>query len=306
MLPRGVGNAGCVVLLQIPERMKRTFSKEEAQQIFAAAADRQQAEHRETGERLTLEELEEAAAAAGINSKHVLAAAEDLVLLAHAGTQRRVLGLPVESSRSITLSHAVDDPEWGLIVEELRAVFKKRGIATEVGAVREWASESDDRRSPVRVTAAPAGEGTRLTFERSRWNQVAGLGGGALSLILTAALLAVIASVGGETDLLLPIIIMSIVGALFSVGVAVGTRASATRDEARFDEAVRRIRQIGEKRATGAPSVGESAGREAAPERTPPIGNPPIADRIMDQDEGESTAGAAPADVRSRTRRRSQ
>lgn len=282
--------------------MKRTFSKEEAQQIFAAAADRQQAHHHETGERLTLEELEEAATAAGIDPIHVRAAAEGLMLPAGAGTQRRVLGLPVESSRSITIPFAVDDVEWGLIIEELRSVFKKRGIATEVGAVREWASESDDRRSPVRVTASPAGEATSLSFERSRWNQVAGLGSGALSLLFTAFILAIVSAAGGAADV--PILLMTIIGGLFSVGVAVGTHAIAKRDEARFDEAIRRIQRIGENRQTPADPIQQSAGRESAPAGTPPVVKSADAERMMDLDAGEDATGVGPADVRPRTRRR--
>lgn len=224
--------------------MKRTFSKEEARQIFADAAERQQELVREADDHLTLDELEESALAAGIDPAHVRAAAEHLVRPAHSSAQRSFLGVPVENRRSVTLPFQVGDEEWGRIVVELRSVFGKRGLASDVGAIREWVSDANEHNSPIRVTAEPEGEATRLTIERSTLSRILGFGGGSMSILLTAVILLSIAVGGGEADVFIPAFIMLMVGILFATGVVVGSRASASRDTQRFEEAVRRIRQI--------------------------------------------------------------
>lgn len=232
--------------------MKRTFSTEEAQRIFAAAAERQQATLRDEGEHLTLSELEESAAAAGIDPEHVRAAAERLVRPSHTASKRRFLGLPVENRRSIALPFPLDDNTWGRIVEELRSVFGKRGLATEVGVLREWTSDAGEQRSPVMVTAEPDGNGTRLTIERSTWSQTLGLGGGTLSLFITAIMLSLTAAASGETDLWLVALFMTVIGLILTAALFAGTRIAANRDSKRFEEAFRRIRHVG-----SAPHVNE-------------------------------------------------
>ena len=229
--------------------MKRQFSKEEARRIFADAAERQQAAQPEDNEYLTLEELEESATAAGIDSAYIRAAAENFVRPTRLEAHRRFLGIPVETKKSVLLPFAVGDEEWALIVAEIRSVFKRHGIASEVGTIREWISEASSRATPIRVTLEPIGDETRLTIERSMWRRTLGAGAGSMGIVVASFLLFALSIAGAGEEAWMPALIMLVMGTLFATGVVTTTRLASRHDAKRFDLAIEGIRKIGTERS---------------------------------------------------------
>lgn len=175
---------------------RRKFSREEAEQIFAGAARRQQeARHRDEAY-LTLEELESAAKDAGIGPEHVRAAAADVLRPSHAPHVRRFLGIPVEVRESKLIPIQPGALDWGAVVTGLRSVFGKQGVATDLGTVREWTSDASEGNMPTRVIIEPEEGNTRLTIERKMWPSVVGVLSGAATALSVALIIAGIWVVG--------------------------------------------------------------------------------------------------------------
>lgn len=169
---------------------RRKFSREEAEQIFAGAARRQQeARHRDDAY-LTLEELESAAKDAGIDPEHVRAAAADVLRPSHAPHVRRFLGVPVEVRESKLIPIQPGALDWGSVVTGLRSVFGKQGVATDLGTVREWTSDASEGNMPTRVIIEPEEGSTRLTIERKMWPSVVGVLSGAATTLSVALIIA--------------------------------------------------------------------------------------------------------------------
>ncbi|MDX1428832.1 MAG: hypothetical protein R3282_01040, partial [Rhodothermales bacterium] len=147
----------------------RKFSREEAEEIFAGAARRQQEARTKDESHLTLEELEAAARDAGIDAEFVRAAAADLLRPSHASHVRRFVGIPVEVRKSKLLPAPPTAVDWGAVVTGLRSVFGKQGMATDLGTVREWTSDPSEGSMPARVVIEPYEDGTRVTIERKMW-----------------------------------------------------------------------------------------------------------------------------------------
>ncbi|MBT8402082.1 MAG: hypothetical protein KJO98_16520 [Rhodothermia bacterium] len=221
---------------------RRKFSREEAEQIFAGAARRQQEARHHDETFLTLDELEAAAKDAGIDEEHVRAAAADILRPSHAPHVRSFLGVPVEvrESKLITVPPAAVD--WGAVVTGLRSVFGKQGVATDLGSVREWTSDAAEGNMPTRVVIEPEGGGTRVTVERKMWPSVVGVLSGAATTLSVGLIIAGLWLAGsGGNPMWVPALVVTAFSVIFG---AVGHRLinrEGKRTIARFRDAMAAI-----------------------------------------------------------------
>lgn len=227
----------------------RTFSEEEARDVFARAAREQQAAHEaaDSGAGLTLDELQEIGRASGLDPAFVAAAAAGLGAPAVSHAPATWLGMPVEVKRTRLLPGPLSDEAWEQTVEALRAQFGGPGITSQFGRVREWASPSRSglaTEHSVYVSVRPtASGGTEVTVEQRGMKEnvgaVPGFAGtfGAFGLLLGALFLF------GSFErgvLILPALLLA--AALLSSVVGVpAMRAWARRLDARFEAALDRI-----------------------------------------------------------------
>jgi hypothetical protein len=162
------------------------FSEEEVQRILARAARQQDhaessVDHAQTG--LSLTRLQEVAADVGISPAHVEAAAREVLLHRQTPTKATLAGLPRELRTLRAAPGRVSDAQWERMVAEFRRIFKKNGIPSQFGEVREWVSSNETGDSmPVVVRLEPDGTGgTRISIHQQVVSASAlalGLGGG--------------------------------------------------------------------------------------------------------------------------------
>lgn len=224
-------------------REDRRFTDKDVRRIFAGAAERQYRTDQDHEPGWSLDELEEAAAAAGIDAVHVREAAADLLRGGHAPIDRELFGLPIELRRSITFPGVVDDEEWTEIVEELRRTFGKTGVASRVGYLREWSSESDQRREPIHVTVETVHAGTRVSIEHNTSRMAISLGTATASQFFVGLILSLVA-MGGTDDVWIPAVIFLALAVCFGVGSVAGMRLRSKSTDRRINEVLGRIVRI--------------------------------------------------------------
>lgn len=161
------------------------FSDEEVQKILARAAQRQEradASGDGAHAEMSLVRLQEVAADVGISADHVEAAAHEVVLRREAKSNS-LAGIPREIRAVRSAPGTLNDASWERMVADLRRIFKKNGIPSQFGDVREWVSTNDSSDGmPVIVRLQPDGRGgTRIVLEQSlvpATGLIVGLGGG--------------------------------------------------------------------------------------------------------------------------------
>lgn len=256
--------------------MDRRFTEEEARQIFALAAERDHAA-RTTDERLlTLEELEEAAQAAGIDPVHVRGAAGDFLRPGRRVVQRSFLGMPVEMQQMRLLAVPPSDQLWAATVEACQAVFGKEGSITEAGSVYAWSS--DERDTPVQVTMEPAEEGTRVTVEHRTWPRALGATLGTVLNVAVGLVLLTVWLTSAAEGMLLPALVLLAFSAVFGVGWLVKLRRAGHRQETAFGEVLDRVGRA------AASDAAEGARRDAL---TPEVEEETAAPLALDEAETE-------------------
>ncbi len=150
----------------------RGFSDEEVREILTAAAERQAAADKAlvaSRPGMSLAELEQIAAEAGIDPAHVRAVA----LRRGDEPTTPTVGRNASGEYGIQASRHLPAPvspeTWGRIVSELRSAFGAIGVPSEFGETREWVSAagSEEGLGSVQVTLEREGEGTRLKLWQS-------------------------------------------------------------------------------------------------------------------------------------------
>jgi hypothetical protein len=268
----------------------RRYTEAEVRAIFERAAARQESVQRAedaAGPGLTLEELQEIGAAAGIAPAHVAAAAAE-VGLARPAPPPLLLGMPVEIEHTRVLPGPVSDDVWARMVAELRRAFRDDGAAGQIGPVREWTAVGRGLRRDVatRLTVEPDGGRTRVTLRQSTREVARVL---TLSGAITAAvaiLCAVLAVLGVDpAETWAAAAITAVLAAAFLGGTRAGMRLWARRQEQQFDAVLDRIELV----ARGASP--ESAVAWAGPDA---LENPPAPrldlDALPDAEPGASGA----------------
>lgn len=201
--------------------MARQFSDEEAQRIFARAAERQHAAPA-SGNGLTLRELQEIGAAAGLDPEHVAAAvAEAQAAPPSVPTWQ---GVPLRTSAARLLPGEVSDDAWVRIVDRMRAQHQTPGVIEATGSRRVWRQHEGSLHG-ASVTVVPDGEGTLVTVESARASED----------MATYVLSAICGMMGGIGMLAFLVndkpkgLVMFLLMAAFALVVAVGASVSVRR-----------------------------------------------------------------------------
>lgn len=212
--------------------MARTFTEAEAQKVFARVAERQRATGAASAG-LSLADLEEAAQAAGLDPTLIASAAAELDAPA-AG--QAVLGAPTEVVRHRLIRGTVSDEVWEDIVAAARAEFGLRGIAGQVGRVREWTVSAGGRRQSAvttRVSLEPAGADTRLVLSQSVRQAAVGFAIAGAVHALMAVVFSIVALAASEPDLWIAVAMMATMATLFLGGSQAGLRLWERRQQRR-------------------------------------------------------------------------
>jgi hypothetical protein len=215
---------------------ERRFSEREIREVFErAAAEQERAARHASDDGLTVAEIQEVAASAGIAPEFVAAAARS-VALGEPEVGRLAFGpVPRGVFRTEVLPGPPTDALWADLVADCRRTFRAQGKVTEAGRVREW------RNGNLRVTLEPAGGGARLHLRTRRDDvvQLAGMGGVALVVGLFAAFGSTL-NAGFDPSGLETWLMMALVGALVTALVWVRQRSWAATREGQFEAVARR------------------------------------------------------------------
>ena len=217
--------------------MARRFTEEEAQRVFARAAERQHA-RAAPPDGLTLAELQEIGRQAGLDPAHVVAAVAE----GDVETEGRETwhGVPVGVHRTRLLPARISDAEWERVVDLLRAEFKTPGAAQQIGRRREWVSAGGSLATTVTVQERPDGD---LVTVRTPNNARQFANVSLISTAGTGALLAVLlAATDGLTPRTLAIPVMAAVfGAVLYAAAFLAVKVKASRAPAQTDRLLDRI-----------------------------------------------------------------
>ena len=112
------------------------FTEEQAQRIFARAAERQ---HEAGGEApgFSLDELREIGQAAGLSAEHIAEAAAEVEAMTPGEMAREAHGVRTAVRRVRVLPGPLTDEVWQGMVAALRRTTNARGFTSDVGAARE-------------------------------------------------------------------------------------------------------------------------------------------------------------------------
>ena len=227
---------------------ERRFTDDEARAIIERAARAQHAIEVRDDARgaagLSLVELQEIGRAAGLDPRHVAAAATALSVDGAAPPVDR-FGLPARL-RATRVVPAVSDAAWERMVAALRAEFGTAGIAGQVGRIREWTAQTrtpGGMRDDVHVVVAPHAGGVAVTIEqpdaakRGRDMLVAagtmgGMGAMLVAIGLVSALALALAVVG---------VGVAAAGGAMGAGGVVHARRWAAERERRFQAVLDRL-----------------------------------------------------------------
>ena len=233
--------------------MPRRYSEEEAQRIFALVAERQRTISGTDG--LTLDELEEAAQAAGLDPGLVAVAAAELDAAPH--EERTLLGAPVEVVRTRVIEGPLSDDTWAGLVAQARREFGQPGMAGQVGRLREWTliKNTSNSDTVTRLTAEPTADGTRITLSKSVREVVFGLTLASAIQWALAMVFGVMAVAGVEEGLWIPALLLTLLGVGFGAGVQIGARVWQRAAAGRFEALLDRLELIARDAPTPAPTA---------------------------------------------------
>ncbi|MEM8558012.1 MAG: hypothetical protein AAGG50_09340 [Bacteroidota bacterium] len=243
----------------MPDRER--YSEAEVRAILKRAAERQHradlsAEARASG--LTKREVEQVAAAAGIEPRHVAAAIRDAERAEPAvptSIHDRLTGKPTRIHLERSAPGHLDETLWQKLVVELRRTFDTPGIPSALGTQREWRSNPSVQDQAEFLAEEVDGE-VRLTLRRSWLAKATGplaslaMGGGMSSLFVLLGLF------GRNRELAL--IWATVIAVLALVGFVVARasyRRFADKQTARFEGLMNRLEGIVDDHRAAADSV---------------------------------------------------
>ncbi len=252
--------------------MARTYTEAEAQKVFARVAERQRVAGSAAGG-LSLEDLEEAARAAGLDPTLVAAAASEIDV---PEPQRGLLGVPTETVRHRVVRGHVSDEAWEAMVAAARTEFGRTGTAGQVGRTREWtaATGGGNAQAVTRVALEPVGTDTRIVVTRSSRDFALGFTiAGAITAVM-AVLFGALFAFGVDPELWIPAVILAVQSTLFLGGTQIGLRVWHRRQTVRVDALLDRLELVARDSAQVAPDAapGLPVYAPAAPTASAPAG----------------------------------
>jgi hypothetical protein len=140
---------------------ERRYDEQEIAAIFERAAEAQKAaqRHLSQSEGLTLAELQEIGAEAGITPAFIAQAATAINRTAAPRPPVTYFGVPIGVARSIDLPRPLSDEEWERLVVDLRETFHAHGNVGRDGSLRQWTNGN------LKALVEPTPSGYRLRLE---------------------------------------------------------------------------------------------------------------------------------------------
>lgn len=141
---------------------ERRYSDDEVREIFAQAADAQARTSSRstvpaTRDGLTLQQLQEIGAEAGLGAAEIAAAAQRVVQPAPPPVPT-VFGIPTGASHVVELDRRLSEEEWEALVIQLRETFRAKGTIKIEGSFRSW------QNGELQVLLEPLGARHRVRF----------------------------------------------------------------------------------------------------------------------------------------------
>lgn len=141
---------------------------------------------------LTLPELQEIGAEAGIPPARIAAAARELDGHALAPRPRSLLGVRRSVARIVPLDRPLDDEEWSRLVAQLRQTFGAVGRIHADGMLRSWSNGN------LQAHVEPSAEGWQLRMQTLKGDAAALAGIGAVGILF--GVLVVILTLFGDMN----------------------------------------------------------------------------------------------------------
>jgi hypothetical protein len=144
----------------------RRYSDDEVREIFARATEAQvgaggRSSLPATRDGLTLQQLQEIGAEAGIGAAEIAAAARRIALRSQPDAPT-VMGIVNGAAYTVRLARRLSDDEWEQFVVRLRETFRARGKSQAEGSLRSWQNGN------LQVLLEPDGSGHRVRFLTER------------------------------------------------------------------------------------------------------------------------------------------
>ncbi|MFT4604958.1 MAG: hypothetical protein ACI9W4_001697 [Rhodothermales bacterium] len=129
-------------------------------EIFRQAAEAQtEAQNKaDSTNGLTLEELQEIGATAGLSPEFVTRAAANMARQVEEPEAPTFAGIQIGVRRSVALPGPISEEDWALLVSDLRTTFSARGKIQQAGELRDWHNGN------LYANVQPDGDGYRLSM----------------------------------------------------------------------------------------------------------------------------------------------
>jgi hypothetical protein len=268
-----------------PHRMKDPqFTHSQASDLLAAAAKLEAATIQAAGSRLSLDEVREAAEAAGIDPRFV-----DAAMHATAGREEEEvwLGVPVRTVRTLIVPGRMDADTWGRVVAAIRDSFGAEGATESIGNSRRWSHHKNV------VTAEPAGDDTLVQVTMDRSGVTKGMGYTSFALAGTAAILGTLGLLtSNEEGLLFTAAMMAMLAVIYGSVSFILAPLQHRWAKKKIDKFADRLSSI-----SGVTPAVEKRDSQAVPDST----SPPVSERralLDDSPVPEDLATAARSRVR--------
>ncbi|MEM6328184.1 MAG: hypothetical protein AAF791_13805, partial [Bacteroidota bacterium] len=232
---------------------------------------------------LSLEDLREAALAAGLDPSYVTRAVAELDSVPD--KERTLLGAPVEVVRQRIVPGTLTDDTWASMVDAARAHFGETGIAGQIGHLREWTLQTgtgNGNRTVTRLSAEPTEGGVRLLLTQSIRETVKAfsLATGIVSVMMV--LFTVLAAAGVDPELWVAVGIMAVMALGFGAGSQLWARWWSADRSGQFDALLDRLELV---------TRASSDADQTSVSHAPPAPNAPLLDldRLGDAPEAETS-----------------
>ena len=216
---------------------ERQYSDDEVAAIFEQAS---KTEHPALpapaeGRGMTLAALQDIGREVGISPESIAHAARSLDQ-AGRPVARSFLGLPIGVGRTVEFDGPLSDPDWELLVADLRETFEARGVVRYDGPFRQWTNGN------LQALVEPTPNGHRIRLQTSKGDSRALMMGGLGMLGVAAATLLAVVAAGGHGNADTGAGFMALIGlGMFGIG-ALRLPGWARRRKTQIDQVLARLR----------------------------------------------------------------
>lgn len=216
---------------------ERQYSDDEVAAIFEQASKMEHAALPVTteGRGMSLAALQDIGREVGISPESIAHAARSLEQ-AGRPVSRSFLGLPIGVGRTVEFDGPLSDPDWELLVADLRETFEARGVVRYDGPFRQWTNGN------LQALVEPTPNGHRIRLQTTKGDSRALMTAGLGMLGAAAGTLLVLAAAGGHGNADTGAGFLALIGfGMFGIG-ALRLPGWARRRKTQIDQVLARLR----------------------------------------------------------------